>query len=288
MPYRHAHWLVLALFPLTILAFWPSYFGKLGEAAVSDHLHGLTGAAWLLLVAGQSWTIHGGRRGMHRVMGMSAFALGPLLIGGFALATHAGAIKSVASHPFYMMFGQPLLTADLWLTFATSAVLYLAFRYRRRVRLHSALMLSTLIGLLPPMLARLYAAFMPGMTVRGPETLYRFEYCLAASMATTVAVALYLYWKNRRDGWPWLLAAFITSACYAFYMTIGRTGTWESFVVQMANWPAPAVVLAGIALGLAGCLAGWHAGKTRKAIASAEPVGRSLASARAGDRSLGT
>lgn len=278
MPYRYAHWAVLALFPLTILAFWPSYFGKLGDAPVSHHLHGLTGSAWMLLLAAQSWTIHHGRRGLHRIAGLSAFVLAPLLIAGFALATHAGAVKAVAEHRFYVMFGQSLLTADLWLVFATTALMFLAFRHRRQVRLHSALMLGTLIGLLPPMLSRLFAGFLPGMTVRGPDTLYRFEYCLVTSMAVTTALALVLYLRNRRDGWPWLLAAAITGATYGLYLTLGRTDAWAAIVSQIANWPGPAVAAAGWVLGIVGCVAGWHAGR-RPDAGGAETKKRSQPSA---------
>lgn len=270
MPYRHAHGAVLALLPLTVLAFWPGYFGRLGEASFAHHLHGLTGTAWLLLVAAQSWTIQGGRRQFHRTLGKSSFVLGPLLVAGFALATHAGAVKAVADHPFYVMFGKALLTADVWLLLTTPVLLYLAFRFRRRAHVHGALMLATLIGLLPPMLSRLFAGFLPGLTVRGPETFHRFEYCIALAMGVSVAVALWLYRRHGRDGWPWLLAAALTAGSYLLYWTLGRLGIWSAIVADIAAAPAALLAAGGLLVGLAACLAGWFA--PERSAASFVPV----------------
>ncbi|MEM9304829.1 MAG: hypothetical protein AAGE01_22140 [Pseudomonadota bacterium] len=202
---------------------------------------------------------------------MSAFVLAPLLVAGFGMATQAGAVKAASQHPFYEMFGKALLTADVWLLFTTPLVLFLAFRFRRQVRVHSALMLSTLVGLMPPMLSRLYAGFMPGMTVRGPDTLYRFEYCLYASMATTVVAALWLYARNRKDGWPWLLAAGITIGCYALFMTLGQTSAWSAAVIPITDTPAWVAAKAGLVLGLAACLAGWYGTGTRRGALVEQP-----------------
>ena len=50
MPFKHAHWLVVALLPVIALAFWPAYFGNLRGASVAFHAHGLSASAWILLV----------------------------------------------------------------------------------------------------------------------------------------------------------------------------------------------------------------------------------------------
>jgi len=248
------------MLPLTVIAFWPSYFGVLGAATSSDHLHGLTGTAWLLLVAAQSWTIHHGHRQAHRAAGRLAFMLAPLLIAGFAYATHAGAVKAAVDHPFYVMFGQALLTADLWMIIAIPVLLFLGFRHRRQVRLHSALMLSTLLGLLPPMFARLYAGIVPGLTVRGPDTFHRFENCLLLAVLTSLLVAGWLYWRNRRDGWPWLLAGAMVAIMHLLYLTLGQTNVWDQWTESIAAQPAASWLIGGAIFGLAACLAGWRAG----------------------------
>lgn len=71
MPYSKAHWFVLALLPVTLLAFWPSYFGILREAPLAHHLHGVTSTLWILLIAGQSVAIHSRRLPLHRTAGVT-------------------------------------------------------------------------------------------------------------------------------------------------------------------------------------------------------------------------
>ena len=89
--------------------------------------------------------------GLHRNISLLFLAV-PLMTAAFAMVTWAGAQKAVGGHPFYTLFGQALLTADVWLTLTMAVQVYLALRFRRQVHLHSALMISTLVGLLPPIL----------------------------------------------------------------------------------------------------------------------------------------
>ena len=56
MPYRHAHWWVLALATLIVFAFWPSYFSPAARVTPALHAHA---AAAVLTVAPI-------RRGTHR------------------------------------------------------------------------------------------------------------------------------------------------------------------------------------------------------------------------------
>ena len=138
---------MLALQPVTLLAFWQSYFGRLADASIAHHIHGITGTAWILLIALQSWLIHHGKASAHRAFGRVLFLLVPIMIGAFALVTFVGAQQSVKQSRFYVLFGKSLLTADALLTFATAAQVYLALKFRNQLRIRSALMISTVLGL---------------------------------------------------------------------------------------------------------------------------------------------
>lgn len=262
MPYSKAHYYMLAILPITVLAFWQSYFGKLTDAPIEHHIHGITGTAWIVLIALQSWSIHQGNVSLHRLTGKALFILVPPMIGAFALVTHAGALKSVAGSVFYIKFGQALLTTDAMLTFSTAIQVYLALRFRRQVYLHSAFMISTVIGLLPPILSRLFAAIVPGMTIRGPDTLYRFEYCLQLSIVVSVVISLFMFWRYRRSGWPWILAAVLSASMLLLYLTLGQTELWQDYVAWLARQPAETVFIFGMLLGLVACFAGWKRGRT--------------------------
>lgn len=262
MPYAKAHWFMLALLPVTLLAFWPSYFGILREAPLAHHLHGVTGTLWILLIAGQSFAIHSRRLALHRTAGRLVFALAPLLIGAFSLVTWAGAQKSAVQHPFYEAFGRALLTGDALLVFATALLVYLALRHRRRVHLHGALMISTVIGLLPPILARVFNVYVPGLIISGPETLYRFGPALLLSVAITVALGIFLALRYRRHGWPWWLASGLVALLYLLYATVGQTAQWSATVAEIATWSPLAVFACGALLGAMACVLGWRHGET--------------------------
>lgn len=256
MPYSKAHWFMLALLPVTLLAFWPSYFGILREAPLAHHLHGVTGTLWILLIAAQSFAVHSRRLTVHRTIGRSAFVLAPLMIGAFSLVTWAGAQKSVAQHPFYEAFGRALLTGDALLVFSTSLFVYLAFRHRRRVHLHSALMIATVIGLLPPILTRLLNFYVPGFIISGPETLSRFGTALQLSIVLTLALGVLLALKYRPNGWPWWLASGVMALLYFLFATLGQTPVWTADVVEIASWSPVAVFTSGALLGAVACIFG--------------------------------
>lgn len=257
MPYTKAHYYMLVLLPLTVAAFWPSYFGMLPKAPIIHHLHGITGTLWILLIAAQSYSIQSRKLQLHRGLGKLVFILTPVMVGSFALVSWLGAQKSVGEHPFYVMFGQALLTGDVLLTFATPLIVYLALRFRRNMYVHGALMISTVFGLLPPILARLINNFVPGLTIDGLDTLYRFGYSLYISLALTFVLAIYLFFRYRAHGWPWMLGALITALMYVLFASFGQTDTWAGLVQHIAALNPVTVFVFGAILGLLACIAGW-------------------------------
>ena len=218
---------------------------------------------WILLVAAQSFTINARRLSLHRTVGRSVFVLAPVMIGAFALVTWAGALKSVSNHPFYEAFGRALLVGDATLVFGTALLVYLALRHRRNVHLHGALMLATVFGLLPPIVVRVLNGYVPGLTIQGPDTLHRFGPALLLSVALTVGVAVVLAVCYRPRGWPWWLAAGITTLVYVLYASLGQTELWTEIVVVMARSSPLAVFSAGTALGALACALGWRHGRGR-------------------------
>ena len=261
MPYSKTHYYMLALLVITVLAFWPSYFGRLSDAPLAHHLHGVTGTLWILLIAVQSYVIHARKIQLHRRVGKLVFVLAPVLIGSFALVTWVGSQKAIAGHPFYVRFGQALLTADAILTVATAALVYLALRFRAKVHLHSALMISTVCGLLPPILSRLITNSVPGLRIDGPDTIYRFGYGLHISMVLTIGIGVFLYFRYRANGWPWLLGAGITAFVYLMYATYGQTEAWAAVVQQMSSLSPGVIFGFGLLLGILACVLGWRHGK---------------------------
>ena len=129
MPYRHAHWYLLLLFPLTGLAFWPNYFSKFAASPYAFHVHGITASLWIALLALQSWTIHNRRNALHRAGGVASLALFPFFLVGGLLVLQTMAAKFAAQDgPFYSLFGARLGTADTLSSIALPFLFYQALR----------------------------------------------------------------------------------------------------------------------------------------------------------------
>lgn len=257
MPYSKAHYFLVLLLVLTFLGFWNSYFGMLTKAPLTHHFHGITATLWIFLLIAQSWSIHSQRRELHKFMGKALFILVPIMTGAFALVTWVGAQKSIGGHPFYTQFGQALLTADVLLLFSTSLQIYLALRFRNNIRLHSALMLGTVFGLIGPIVSRLVVNWIPGYQITGLETMSNFGYGLNFSIVVSVLIPLVLYFMYKREGWPWLLATGIVVLMYGLYATLGKSDIWASAVQLMSYAPPMAVFAFGLIVGLSACLMGW-------------------------------
>ncbi|WP_348673794.1 hypothetical protein [uncultured Abyssibacter sp.] len=270
MKHRHAHWWLLALLPITVIAFWPSYFGRMPDAPPVHHLHGVTSTAWILLMAWQAWLFRQKNIALHRVTGRAMFVVVPLMVAGFAWVSLFGAVRASTGRLFYVEFGTALLTLDVLLTFTTPWLVYLALRYRQRMELHSALMIGTLMPLLNPVTARLLSNYVPGLQITGPDTLANFGTNLALASAVSTALPLALYLRQRSNRWPWLLSAAISAVGYVAYLTLGQTTLWTSWVLTAAQIPTPVVLTAGAALGAVACWTGMrHSTRSTPRMASA-------------------
>lgn len=259
-PYTKVHFVLIALVPMVIFAFGPSYFFNLTDAPLVHHLHGISSSMWLLLLIAQSGLASKKNWMVHRTLGLSLFIIVPIMVAAFAMVSHFGALKTVEEQLFYVQIGTALLTVDVALTFLTPYLVYLALKHRRTIPLHSALMFSTMLGLLGPIIARLFIPLIPGFQITGPETLYRFNYSLILSIAVTLIIAIWLYLRNKKFGWPWLLSGGVTGLSYLAYLTFGQTDIWKNWMIAFAAVPASAVFVFGLLLGILACVLGWRAG----------------------------
>jgi hypothetical protein len=262
MPYRHAHWYLLLLFPLTGLAFWPGYFGKLASSPYAFHVHGVTASLWIVLLAFQSWSIHRRRNALHRSGGLASLALFPLFIAGGLLVIQTMAVKFAAGNdPFYALFGARLGAVDAISSAAMPFLFYLALKERRKVHLHARYMLAPVLFLLPPILSRLMPA-LPPLAIAGPADFHRFGYGVHLADALAVGVAAVLYLRAPKWGRPFLIVGLLVVAQSLVFETLGRTGLWERLFAAIGTVPAAVVATLGLGMGAAAAWAGWAAGRT--------------------------
>jgi hypothetical protein len=272
MPFRHAHWWVLATFPLAALAFWPGYLSVLGTSPWSYHLHGITATMWLLLLAIQSWSIRHDRRAFHRTTGLISFALFPLFLAGGATIFVGMADRFVeGSSPFYRLYPPRLAWLDFAAILGMSWFYFQALRHRRFVGRHSSYLLATVIFLLPPLLGRLAPipfGMHPGIPGFWEWLRTGFHYGNVA----TALIAFAFAWSAGRNGRPFIVAGTLVLLSSLLFEFPGGTEQWWALFAAFAQIPPLALALFAAACGVVVGWAGWQAGKRPEAGGPQEAV----------------
>lgn len=259
MPYRHAHWYLLALFPLAGLAFWQSYLSQIRTASMEFHVHGITATLWLLLLAAQSWSIHHGRRHTHRTLGTASLLLFPLFLAGGTGIFVGMARRFVEGSPFHAMYAPNLAWLDVVAVAGVAYFYFEALRQRRKVHPHARYLLATAIFLLPPIFGRL-SPILPGLSVAGPADFWKLGIGFQIANGLTAAISFGLAVHSGKHGRPFFLAGILTLVAAVLFQTAGEMALWEAAYARAADLPtaplALAAGLAGIAIGYAGWVAG--------------------------------
>lgn len=268
MPFRHAHWWVLATFPLAALAFWPNYLSTIGASPWSFHLHGLTASAWLLLLAIQSWSIHHDKRAFHRGNGLVSFALFPLFLAGGATIFVGMAERFVdAPSPFYELYPPRLAWLDFVAIGGLALFYFQAFRYRRFVGKHSSYLLATAIFLLPPMLGRL-APLAMGLNPAAPDFFTEMHPGFHYGNIGAALIAFFVAWRAGRNGRPFVIAGTLVLLSSLLFEWPGGSAAWWAVYPRFAELPAAALAVAAAAFGALVGWAGWKAGSRPASVAA--------------------
>lgn len=269
MPYRHAHWWILGLFPLAALAFWPSYLSTIGTASLEFHAHGVTAATWLALLALQSWSIHHGNVPLHRLSGRASLGLFPLFLAGGAGIFLGMAQRYVADSPFHTMYAPRLAWLDILDVAGFAFCYFQALRWRRKAQSHSRYMLATVLFLMPPIFGRLSGI---PLGVRGPEDLAKLELGFQAANLMAAGIGLWLAFRPSKHGKPFLHAASFILMSAILFQTVGTWPEWEAFVASVATWPRAPLTVAATLFGVGVAWAGWVAGSRPSSPVGALPA----------------
>lgn len=258
MPYPKAHYFIALVLLATIVGFWPSYFGNLGDAPMAFHVHGITAIAWVLLVTFQSWSIHSRRNNLHRTVGLASLILLPLLIGSLVMIANVSAAGYAEGGPRHDVLG-PTFGYATFLPLVAYPVLFAqALRHRRKVNLHSGYMLGTVFFMWEPAAARLLVGFFPPMAINGAADLHKAADAIALGIVLPLMLAIYLYLRNRKTGKPFLLVSVFLAVQIAGIYLIADTEMWRQFFGWYAKLPATLTVGSGVFLGALAAWYGWR------------------------------
>jgi hypothetical protein len=261
MPYRHAHWYLLTLFPLVGLAFWPGYFSTFSTSSAPLHAHAAAGTLWIGILVAQTWLIHHGGRDIHRQVGIASLAAFPLFI-----AASSGVVVLMAQQfvsqvsPFAVAYDPRLGLGSTVLVGGFAYCYWQGLRWRRKVHLHSRYMLSTVMFLLPPIVVRLLR-FVPFLQVRGPQDLTKFATNIEVGNGLVAAFAFFLAWRAGKHGRPFMEAGALVVMNLILLPTVGVMPSWGRLFAHLGSVSLPAAALAAGVVGIAIAYFGWIAGK---------------------------
>lgn len=187
---------------LSLVGFSSLYTGEQSGPNAYQAAHIATSLTWLALLLGQLIVVRQRRFALHRTVGVSIFAVGPLLIGTLTLLTVHSAAKDA-------MDGQAdrLVVQNVMVTLEVALLVWLAFLLRRNRNVHGALLMST--SLLFMGIAMFFAliSYMPGYRSEGPGSLPHFASAAQTSAIVGSVIGFLFYLRNRRTGWAWLLTS---------------------------------------------------------------------------------
>ncbi|MCC5869478.1 MAG: hypothetical protein JJU27_13315 [Gammaproteobacteria bacterium] len=252
MPYPRAHLVLLALVPLTLLAFWPSYFSRLGDVSLAFHLHGVTASLWLMMLIAQSWLIQRRSVALHRLAGRASFVLVPaFLAGGLLLLKAMAQHATMPAQPLMQIYGTRLGILDVIAMGGFAGLYFGALANRRSVQLHARYMLATPLLLLSPTLTRILVVYLPPLTIRSPEDFALFGTAVQVSNAIALLIAIALYASAPRHGRAFAITAGLIVLQILTFQWVGDMSWWRGLYLALAKVPDAALTLAGLGFGLA-------------------------------------
>ena len=261
MPMRRAHLWVLGMLGVTLLAFWPGYFSKLGEARYHLHVHAAGAVLWTTLVALQSWSINAGHRGLHRSAGLASFAIFPLFLVGGMLAYQAEAVPLVKTpgNPDNLFIG-PFGFFDALANIGFAILVHQGLKHRRNVQLHARYMVATLLFLVCPLLFRVLPRLLPILDSETPETADRFAYAMAAGNLGALLLTFWLWRQAPKWGRPFVITGGFIIAQQVLFSTVGTTAAWADLFAKIVPINTGLLVIATLAASAAILWHGWTSG----------------------------
>lgn len=264
MPYRHAHYWLLALFPLVVISFWPGYFGHISSARPAQHAHGITASLWLGLLTVQSWAAHRRRLAWHRAAGLAVFGIVPLFAAAGVYAIRDMSAEMSAGSPFESFSAPALAPDDVSSIIAFVGFVAAALAARRRTGRHAAWMIATALLVLPPLTTRLVQVLARVGGAPSPSLWVSF----LIGISVTIGGALILARQRPADARPFLVLVALAVAQIASYQLLGQSAAWRATLAAFGASPPLPSALAAAALSLATLVLAWRSVPPRKRVAA--------------------
>lgn len=218
-----------------LVAFWPSYFGRLdSQPSYHPHAHGLTMTAWVVLLLVQAWLVFSGDRPLHRRVGRLGFIAVPALVGAAVHFLHFRVRGAVDLGPTGLYFVTLVVNALV----AFLALFGLAMYYRRTPPVHARFMIATVFPLFTPVTDRLIGPYLPGLVplvprIGGSPVLPAAGFLLAD--AILIGLSIWDYLTTKRMVFPVALGVLLLY--HWSVLTWYRFGWWQAVGAWFVSLP---------------------------------------------------
>jgi hypothetical protein len=216
LPRWAQHWWAwfAAIFVLTFLSFWPSFFSAIVTVKTAIVTHGISAIGWMVLTVIQASLIRSRWRRGHRLVGYASLALAAVLVlSGLQM------LRNMILRDGGAAVGIPLLGFKFFYLDITGLALFCVFvalairaARRRDIPLHLRLITCTAVIPLEAALERTYIYGLPRLVPNWEVTLIAAN--LTLILLTTVLVAG--EWWYGRLRWPF-------SALLSYYVVMAFT-----------------------------------------------------------------
>jgi hypothetical protein len=192
-------WLA-AIFVLTFLSFWPSFFSAIVHVETHIIIHGMSAISWMLIAVLQAYLIKSRWRKHHRIIGYSSLIFAVILVlSGFQV------LQTMLLKDHSVDGSNPLLAIKFFYIDITALLLFSAFLWlaikaarKREISLHMRLIACTAIIPLEAALERTYIYGTPSLVPNFNVALYTSNITLIILMATLVGIER---WRKKQR-WP--------------------------------------------------------------------------------------
>ena len=265
MPYKYGHYYVGFVLAVILGGFWASYFRIIGGVPLAFHVHAFSATSWLLLLILQSIAIYQRHNAFHKLAGLASFGLFPILIAGFVMIINVSAARYAAQeNPFIMLLGPSFGIGMIIAIAAYLTLFYNALRYRKNIRLHAGYMLATPLILFESPFSRLMDQAFPWMNFIGSEGPMAVLDTIAISDGLAILFAMTLYFMDRKNGAPWLVASVFMATQAVVMWFAPSIPLLNTLFLMYAMLSPEFTLLIGVLAGILVGYFGWQRGGGRK------------------------
>lgn len=227
--YPRAYLYFTAVLVVTVAAFFPTYFSRLGETDAVHHLHGVSATFWVLLLIAQTWFISQGRVNWHRAAGKASYVLAPLVVIGGLFMMQSMMVKRGTDSEL----AAKLLLVDTVSLPYFALFFALAILNRKHMAVHARCMVATIFALIAPATARFLAFYVPGFDSL-MDTIHPFMF---VNEAILLALIVHDHRKYGKLRFPYPLALGIFVATHLMIDSMFGFEWWRAYMVWVAGWP---------------------------------------------------